>query len=110
MGKEQLSMIMKRGHELAKQMTGSYQARLSIALRQAWEEARTANDEQVKITVPAWFVNKTNWSGLQIKTDKVMVGIVEKETEKAILFKQTNHKFFQDYGWYPKKVVTIEAV
>lgn len=35
-----LSKIMKRAHQLAKKMEGDYTARLSIALRQAWKEAK----------------------------------------------------------------------
>lgn len=32
--------IMKRAHELAKKMVGDYQARMVLALRQAWFEAK----------------------------------------------------------------------
>ena len=32
--------IMKRAHELARKMEGDYTARLALALRQAWKEAR----------------------------------------------------------------------
>lgn len=32
--------IMKRAHELAKKMIGDYKARMSLALRQAWREAK----------------------------------------------------------------------
>ena len=32
--------IMKRAHELARKMEGDYTARLALALRQAWREAR----------------------------------------------------------------------
>lgn len=39
-----LQQIMKRAHELAKQMEGHYSARLSIALRQSWEEAKQARE------------------------------------------------------------------
>jgi hypothetical protein len=35
-----LANIMKRAHALAKQMVGHYYARLSLALRQAWKEAK----------------------------------------------------------------------
>lgn len=35
-----LKQIMKRAHELAREMEGHYAARLSLALRQAWEEAK----------------------------------------------------------------------
>ena len=35
--------IMKRAHELARKMEGDYQARMALALRQAWKEEREAN-------------------------------------------------------------------
>jgi len=33
--------IMKRAHEIAKKMVGDWYARLALALRQAWMEAKT---------------------------------------------------------------------
>ncbi|MCL6539811.1 MAG: hypothetical protein K6T87_04345, partial [Roseiflexus sp.] len=36
-----LKQVMKRAHELARGMEGDYVARLALALRQAWKEART---------------------------------------------------------------------
>lgn len=35
-----LKEVMKRAHELAKQMEGHYVARLALALRQAWTEIK----------------------------------------------------------------------
>lgn len=34
------AQIMKRAHEIAKSLEGDYSARMSIALRQAWAEAK----------------------------------------------------------------------
>ena len=39
--------IMKRAHEIAKKMVGDWYARLALALRQAWKEAKTV----VKVAV-----------------------------------------------------------
>lgn len=44
-----LKKIMKRAHELARQMEGHYAARLSLALREAWKEAK----EVEKTKLPA---------------------------------------------------------
>lgn len=38
MAKAVLSVIMRRAHQLAKQMEGDYQARMSLGLRTAWAE------------------------------------------------------------------------
>lgn len=35
-----MKKIMKRAHELARMMEGDYAARMALALRQAWREAR----------------------------------------------------------------------
>ena len=40
--------IMKRAHEIARNLEGHYRARMSLALRQAWEEERKV--ELVKLT------------------------------------------------------------
>ena len=40
--------IMKRAHEIAKTLVGDWYARLALALRQAWKEAKTVV-ETVKI-------------------------------------------------------------
>lgn len=39
-----LKKVMKRAHELAKQMEGHYAARLALALRQAWAEVKNGLD------------------------------------------------------------------
>lgn len=36
--------IMKRAHEIAKKLEGHYSARLVIALRQAWKEAKAVKE------------------------------------------------------------------
>ena len=36
--------IMKRAHEMAKKMEGDYRARMALALRQAWKEAKGGNE------------------------------------------------------------------
>jgi len=41
------SKIMKRAHQIAKTLIGDYYARLALALRQAWREAKT----MIKITL-----------------------------------------------------------
>ena len=38
--REELRRIMRRAHELARQMAGHYQARLAAGLRQAWAESK----------------------------------------------------------------------
>ena len=42
--------IMKRAHELAKKMEGDYTARLALALRQAWREARQPKELAREVT------------------------------------------------------------
>lgn len=42
-----LKQIMKRAHELARQMEGDYVARLSLALRQAWKEAKEVEETKL---------------------------------------------------------------
>jgi hypothetical protein len=42
------AQIMKRAHEIAKTLEGDYMARMSIALRQAWTEAKAATKATVK--------------------------------------------------------------
>ena len=51
------SKIMKRAHQIAKTLIGDYYARLALALRQAWREARQMADTytvNIKIQM-AWF-------------------------------------------------------
>jgi transposase len=52
--------IMERAHKLAKQMEGDYAARLALALRQAWKEAKTIklNDVREMMTV----AKNENWT------------------------------------------------
>ena len=42
-----LRAIMKRAHELAKGMEGDYRARLSLALRIAWKEAKEGMEKEL---------------------------------------------------------------
>ena len=41
--------IMKRAHEIARNLEGDYQARMSLALRQAWEEERGLGNEVTEL-------------------------------------------------------------
>lgn len=41
-----MKQIMKRAHEIAKTLEGAYMARMSIALRQAWAEAKAPAKQQ----------------------------------------------------------------
>ena len=49
----QISMkwVMKRGHELNRQMVGHYMARLALGLKQAWREAKNITMEAEKTMV-----------------------------------------------------------
>lgn len=40
-----MKQIMKRAHEIAKELEGDYMARMSIALRMAWAEFRTETEK-----------------------------------------------------------------
>lgn len=40
------AQIMKRAHDIAKTLEGAYMARMSIALRQAWAEAKAPAKQQ----------------------------------------------------------------
>ena len=42
--------IMKRAHEFARKMEGDYAARLALALRQAWREARQPKELPSEVT------------------------------------------------------------
>lgn len=45
-----MKQIMKRAHELARKMEGDYAARLALALRQAWREARQPKELPSEVT------------------------------------------------------------
>lgn len=113
--------IMKRAHELARKMNGHYVARLTIALRQAWKEAKGMKVADKKFCVKAWFAEK---NGLFVSKEQRAQGIVElrgyikKETEKAFLIeayqptKRTETKGPMEIdwrieGWFPKKVLEV---
>ena len=57
---------MKRAHELAKEMKGDYQARMSLALRQAWREEKGDNEMRVEI-------NRKNESEAYLKVDGKLI-------------------------------------
>ena len=66
------SQIMKRAHELAKKMVGDWYARLALALRQAWMEAKKMADK---------IVETANLIGKKIKADRTgreVIGTVVK--------------------------------
>lgn len=48
--REMLKTIMKRAHQLARQMEGDYAARLALGLRQAWREVRSMSKKLETIT------------------------------------------------------------
>jgi hypothetical protein len=48
--REMLKTIMKRAHQLARQMEGDYAARLALGLRQAWREVRRMSKKLETIT------------------------------------------------------------
>lgn len=54
MAKTTLREIMKRGHQLAKEMEGDYLARMALGLKVAWAEYKNKEDEKV-------FFYKTNY-------------------------------------------------
>jgi len=65
--------LMKRAHQIAKNLEGDYRARMSLALRQAWKEVKKVNKkvELVRLTGTekqiAWAedIRKANISHLQ---------------------------------------------
>lgn len=50
--------IMKKAHEIARQMEGHYHARLALGLRLAWKEKKEKKEEKKELTVgtilPGW--------------------------------------------------------
>lgn len=111
--------IMKRAHELAKGMIGDYRARMSIALRLAWEEVQEVSNtvDAKMITISDWYARS---KGIR-QYAKKQYGFIEQETEKAIFFKgcskvgrsdvtlkDINRKLKGSGTWYPKSAITIE--
>ncbi|SEN77879.1 hypothetical protein [Lihuaxuella thermophila] len=98
------AQIMKRAHQLAKQMIGDYAARLALALRLAWKEAKEMEDQIVTITVNRDFARK---NGLIARNQ--FTGKVVRETEKAILIYGNPGPKFRGVlaaeKWIPKSVI-----
>lgn len=46
-----MKWVMKRAHELARNMEGDYTARLVISLRQAWKEAKKKKVKEVRLAL-----------------------------------------------------------
>jgi len=71
------SQIMKRAHQIAKTLIGDWYARLALALRQAWMEAKRMA-EQVKETVRQLVIGKDYYgifagNNIDTKGDKEMI-------------------------------------
>ena len=57
-----MKKIMTRAHQIAKTLEGNYQARLSLALRMAWKEAKAVDKVVVvKETAKAKMITLTVW-------------------------------------------------
>ncbi|HCT30303.1 MAG TPA: hypothetical protein DIW31_06135 [Bacteroidales bacterium] len=69
--------IMKRAHEIAKKMVGDWYARLALALRQAWMEAKTVV-EKIIDTAKSLVIGKDYYgiftgNNIDTKGDKEMI-------------------------------------
>ena len=72
-----LSQIMKRAHEIAKKMVGDWYARLALALRQAWKEAKTMTGKIID-TAKSLVIGKDYYgifaaNNIDAKGDKKMI-------------------------------------
>ena len=87
--------IMKRAHEIAKKMVGDWYARLSLALRQAWREAKNMTKELIRkysitlygdgqIKVPnAKKLTKKERDQLVVAKPEILAELNRQEQEKA---------------------------
>lgn len=88
-----LSKIMKRAHELAQQMEGHYAARLSLALREAWKEAKEVfkfEKEGVEFSVSIEGVQ----AFLEANGEKARVVSIERHHERGWYY-EVNRKFVE---------------
>lgn len=85
------SKLMKRAHKLAGKMKGDYQARLSLALRQLWEEKKV---DKKPIIEDWWLRNNPAQDCLLNEFSDLEV---TEETQKAVMFNRE--------VWVPKSVI-----
>lgn len=106
--------IMKRAHEIAKKLEGHYSARLVIALRQAWKEAKEMGEKTFRIK--KWFAERSMLYVPKGSDVLEVKGEILRETEKAILIKayypnkrteRGGKKFYIIEGWFPKSVTEV---
>lgn len=96
---------MKRAHQIAKeQLEGDYQARLSLALKIAWEEVREMEKELV---IEDWWLREN--PGSEAKINGYSDIEVVRETEKAILVNGDKQPT-NDGVWIPKSVAEWKEV
>ncbi|MFS8612922.1 MAG: hypothetical protein FWJ68_15510 [Planifilum fulgidum] len=110
----EMRKVMKRAHELAKGMEGDYQARMSLALRIAWKEAKEMGEKTFRIK--KWFAERSMLY-VPLGSDVLEVkGEILRETEKALLIKayypnkrteRGGKKFYIIEGWFPKSVTEV---
>lgn len=83
-----LSKIMKRAHQLAKQMEGDYTARLSISLRQAWKEAK---EMEVKLPELKGSAKQIAWA------DEIRTAVIENKEEALNMVRKVADKKSKEY-------------
>ena len=80
-----MKKIMKRAHELAKEMEGDYRARMSLALRQAWREEKEESKEMKKERVKVTHVIDKGWvevKGREVTDKLITKGSLEDHNSK----------------------------
>ena len=89
--------IMKEAHRIAREeLEGDYQAKLSLALKMVWEEAKEMKQKPV---IEDWWLQKNPAKETILNEFDLEV---EAETENAINF--------NDKIWVPKSVIKWEKV
>jgi len=107
------SQVMKRAHEIAKTLVGDWYARLALALRQAWREAKNIVTKVIEtITDAENFLNKL--SELQIEDFRFLneTGFTTEyytRSDKPGVFKKKNWGAGDD-DWKTFKNVTADMI
>lgn len=97
-----LRTIMVRAHQLARKMEGDYQARMALALRQAWKEQKEEN-KMVESFEIGMALNGTFEEIKILETQKIvangkeyeLASKIQRENGEAISF---SYKVWEKYG------------
>lgn len=60
--------IMKKAHEIARQMEGHYHARMALGLRLAWREKKEMKERESKtLKLVKWFAQKNHLDSMKYR-------------------------------------------